>query len=399
MNSSSAWTRGAALTIDTSNLLTEEHRRERWLQAALEMTRLLLGDVDRREALRVVTGKLREVSGADYAAIVSDEPIYPEDTVVFEAVDGLGLEWYEGTPVPKQGLTAEVIRTGAKVVSQDITHEEGYDPPVQVAEALSALGLGMYLPLVAAGRMFGALIVGWRRGSPHERVAAEEAPLVEMFAGHAALALQQVQARLLVMEDRERIATDLHDSVIDRLFAIASHLYGVACKITRTDIQQQMHEAIDELDEATRQIRTAIFALRHESEAEARAMETPSGQILEEIDAARNTFGFTPRLVVHGPLDRPMPARVQRELVRAVREALANAAAHATPTTVEVNVDMTPRGVALVVTDDSHLMEHSTLHGALVRVHTRAASLGGACTVRPRRPTGTILEWRVPLAS
>lgn len=360
------------------------------------MTRLLLVDVNRREALRVVTGTLREVSGADYAAIVSDEPLYPEDTVVFEAVDGLGLEWYEGSPVPKQGLTAEVIRTGRKVVSEDITHEEGYDPPAQVAEALSALGLGMYLPLVAAGRMFGALIVGWRRGSEHERLAAEEAPLVEMFAGHAALALQQVQARLMVMEDRERIATDLHDAVIDRLFAIASHLYGVACRITRADIQQQMHEAIDELDETTRQIRSAIFALRHDGDDQARAL-TPSGQILEEIDAARNTFGFTPRLVVHGPLDRPLPPRVQRELVRAVREALANAAAHATPSTVEVKVDMTPRGIVLVVSDDGHLMEHSTLHGALVRVHTRAASLGGGCTVRPRRPTGTILEWHVPL--
>ena len=387
---------GAGVALDNACLVAQEHRRQRWLEATLAMTQSLLGEIDRTTAMHQVTGLIRELTAADYAAAVMVDLERPNGGVVFEAVEGLGLGHLDGSPIPQQGLVARVVESGTPVVSADITSEPGYDPAPEVAEALSVLGAGMYLPLTVSGKVLGVMVVGWRRGSRERRISDQDVTLVEMFAGQAALALQQVQARLLVAEDRDRIATDLRDIVIDRLFAIGTRLHGAAGLVTRPEVQQRMNESIDDLDETTHQIRAAIFALQEESPADQRSA---TDQLLDEIDAARITLGFTPRLVIHGLVDRRLPPHLQRELVRAVREAVANAATHAAPQVVEVVVQVTSDLLVLHVSDDGRPVGASTRSDPLTRLRTRALRLGGSCDVHVGEEAGTTVDWQVPLAA
>ncbi|MGW5364056.1 GAF domain-containing sensor histidine kinase [Actinopolymorpha pittospori] len=369
-------------------------RHRQWLLAALEMSRVLLSGIDRDEALRFVTGKLREISGADYVAIVSIDPVYGEDVVNVEAVDGLGLEHFAGTPVPRQGAYGAVMDTGTSIVSSNITLEESFGPPPAFVEALSVLGLGMYIPLSANGTMLGALVAGWRRGSRYETAAAREAELVEIFAGAAAVSLQQQQSQLLLTQDRDRIAAELRDDVIDQLFAIGTDLHTISGMVARPEVRQRAHEAIDKLDDTTQKVRDAIFALRQEPPAD---QQIASCQVLDEIDAARTTLGFTPRLVVHGRLDRPLPSQVQRAFVQAIRGALTNAASHTSPTSVEVALEMTDDQLGLTVTDNGQLARRAKPGALLTELHESARRLDGSCTVRTNGGNETVVDWHVPL--
>ena len=346
----------------------------------------------------MVAKRLAEVSAADYVAIGLAHSAYPEGTALFEAVTGLGIDHISGRPSSKQGLTAQVMDTGVPVVSRNITEVEGYNPPPEVTKAMSVLGLGMYLPLKAGGKVCGVLVAGWRRGSPREDLAAEDVPMMEMFAGQAALALQQLQARLMVEADRDRIAKELSVAVINRLFAIGTHLHGAVglIQIQPAQAQQLMDEAIEGLDETIQQIRTATFELHPDRAPQQRSV---SDRLLEELDAASATLGFTPCLVVEGLVDRTLPERHQRELVRAVYEALSNAATHTNLSQAEVVVRVTGSQVTLTVTDNGQVDARQPLEGVLGQLRTGAEQLGGTCRVRAGESTGTVTCWEVPLFS
>ncbi|WP_020574716.1 GAF domain-containing protein [Actinopolymorpha alba] len=252
-----------AIAIQNARLLAQERRRQQWLEAATGVTRSLLGELDLDRALRVVTRQLREVSGADYATITLIDRAAPAGGTVLTTVDGLGLEHLSGSRVPLQGLVATIARTGKSVVSDDLTRLEGYGPPPEWRETLAGVGLGMLMPLAAHGEVFGILFAAWLRGSPHERTAVHEADLVETFAGQAALALKRGQARqdrdrLLILEDRDRIARNLHDVVIQRLFGIGLCLQSTVGLGNRPEVQRRVTTAIDELSETTRQVHSAI---------------------------------------------------------------------------------------------------------------------------------------------
>ncbi|MEQ4204536.1 GAF domain-containing protein [Actinopolymorpha sp. B9G3] len=388
----------AALALHQQRLQYDRERRGRWLEAGFGLTRLLLNDVDRDEALTMVIRRFRAVSAADYAGLITVDPA-DADTAVLAVVEGLDLESTAGTRIGRRGLTARVIETRQRVVSDDLTHEPEYDPPPEWAEAMSVIGLGMLIPLVVSGDVFGILYAGWRRGSPQERVGRREIDMVEAFAGQAALALQHVQsqearARMRVLEDRDRIASDLHDVVIQRLFAVEMRLHSAAGLSTDPQVRQRIDAAIDDLDDMTREVRSTIFSLHHEEGDEA----SIRSQLLYEIDSARAVLGFTPRLVVRGPVDRGVSPRLRSELVPAVRDALANAAAHLSPTEVEVTVRVTGDELVLTVTDDGTDIGGSPPEARVAELKTRALHLGGSFDVRSGE-RGNLLEWHVPLAS
>ena len=385
----------AAAAIENARLFYVEQRRQQWLEAALEMTRVLLSDVGRIQAARIAVRLLREVAAADYAAFVLLDDAYQGGAIAFEAVDGLDMGHLAGTPGRLQGIAARVAATGEIVVSPRITEEGDFDPPAPVARALAVLGPGMYLPLAAAGRVFGVLVIGWRRGASDDHVAPTEVRLVEMIAGQVALALQEVQARSLVMEDRDRIAHDLREVTVGRLFAVDAHLLGTVAMISERDARDRVNDAIDELRETNQQLRSAISTL---DQAETSEPRPASDLMIDEIDAARTTFGFTPRLVVHGSLDRDLPPYLGRELAGGLREALVYAASHEAPSSVEVDVTVTAGQVIVVVSDDGRQPEQQPTGGALGQLRARSERLGGSCGVRLSEPSGTtVVEWKVPL--
>ena len=239
-------------------------RRERWLEAAAELARLLLGEVDRDEAMRLLVDRLREVSGADVAGVLLADPTDPGAVFVVVFEGGGLLPAPPDLRIPRAGLLARVLDSNEPVVSDDYPHELGHDPPPAWRNALAVVGLGMMLPLTTDGEVLGALFVAWRRGSTHAPLAREEVVQVQIFADLAALALQRVRTQgdrehLAVLEERDRIAHEMRDVIVQQLFGVSLRLRSAGGLSSEPVVRQRLSNVLDDLDRTSRQVRSAIF--------------------------------------------------------------------------------------------------------------------------------------------
>jgi signal transduction histidine kinase len=225
----------------------------------------------------------------------------------------------------------------------------------------------------------------------------------ELVVGLAAAAGVAIEnARLLskvnelaLVEDRERIARDLHDTVIQRLFATGMSLQSTVRLVTTDPAAAigRIGDAVDDLDVTIRQIRTAIFDLE-----QAKAVhDSLRVQLLSLAREAAVPLGFEPRVVLDGAIDTGVDARVADELVATLREALSNVARHARATRVDVEV-VVDGDVCLTVVDDGIGPPHGGVPrgSGLRNMGDRAAKLGGKLELRAGAAGGTILEWRAP---
>ncbi|NYH89241.1 GAF domain-containing protein [Actinopolymorpha rutila] len=357
----------AATALHNAERYETERRHQRWLRSTAELTYQLLGEIDRRDALNLLITRLRQVSGADFGALLLLDPANP-GTVLLEAAQGGGIAETAGGRAPLRGLTAQVVASGQSVVSEDIRAVPGYNPPPAWHAALANVGPGMLTPLTADGEVLGVLFAGWRRESGSGRLPLPDIAPVEMFANQAALALrhqraQEERVERRVLEDRDRIAADLHERVIRRLFDVSAKLHLVASLRDRPEVGTRVERAIGDLDAATREVRGAIFALT----------EPPTGgqslhaELLAAIDRARERFGIVPRLVVHGPLES-VPQPVRADLLAAAGAAFDRIEDAGPPSRLQVEVRASHDEVRLRVT-------HSAVDeqpGGLAYEHTAA---------------------------
>ena len=188
---------------------------------------------------------------------------------------------------------------------------------------------------------------------------------------------------LAVLGDRERIARDLHDVVIQRLFATGLHLQSAANLAGRPEVGTRISNAVDDLDATIRDIRSAIFELRTPVNAALRA------EIRATVDAAAASLGFRPELRLDGPLDSAVPDDVRPDLLAVLHEALSNAVRHARASRVEVSVEV--RDGQLAVLGDGEAVR-------LVNMRRRAGDHGGTLTISPGPAGGTRVAWAVPTA-
>jgi signal transduction histidine kinase len=226
--------------------------------------------------------------------------------------------------------------------------------------------------------------------------------LVVGLAAAAGVAIEnaRLHARvqeLALLEDRERIARDLHDSVIQRLFATGLSLQGAAGLI-RTDpasAADRVEGAVDDLDLTVKQIRSAIFAL----EPMGRAAESGvRSQVLDLVRESDPALGFEPTVLFDGPVDTSTPDGLAGDLLATLREALSNVARHARASRVDVVVAVDDATLVLRVTDDGvgpPASDRRRGHG-LENMAARAARRGGSFDIRPGTTSGTVVEWRVP---
>ncbi|MFD4209317.1 GAF domain-containing protein [Micromonospora tulbaghiae] len=377
----------AGVAIENARLYALAHRRERWLAAAAEITSVLLGEVRRTDALTLVARRAREVAEAELALVL----LYDEDEAQFtvEVVDGADPVTRElvGAVLPAAETSfAASVTQGRHDQVDDLAAAAPWPRPVVAGPAVVS-------PLAAADALHGVLVIGYR--PDHGPAADDDLALLASFAGQAALAMERARGQeerelLVVLEDRERIARDLHDVVIQRLFATGLQLQSGAMN-ARPEAAKRINQAVDDLDATIRDIRRTIFELRTPMSA---ALRT---EIREAIEVAAESLGYRPDLELVGPIDSAVPEDLRPELTAVLREALSNAVRHAHADRVSVRVRVDAGRVEITVTDDGVGCDPEAARSGLVNLRERAERLGGEFTLRRAEPRGTEVRWSVPL--
>ncbi|MFI6264027.1 GAF domain-containing protein [Micromonospora sp. NPDC051006] len=379
----------AGVAIENARLYALAHRRERWLSATAEITSVLLGEVRRTDALALVARRAREVAEAELALVL----LYDPEAEVFT------VEVVDGADEPARALVGAVLpaaETSFGAAAAAGRHDQ-VDDLAHAAPwpALLRTGPAVIAPLTTADTLHGVLVIAHRpeRGGV---ATDDDVAMLGSFAGQAALAMERARGQeerelLVVLEDRERIARDLHDVVIQRLFATGLQLQSAAPMSARPELAKRINTAVDDLDATIKDIRRTIFELRTPMTA---ALRT---EIREAVELAAESLGFRPSLELTGPVDSAVPDALRSELTAVLREALSNAVRHAQAHHVAVAVRVDAGEVTVTVTDDGVGCEPSAARGGLVNLRERAERHGGEFTLRAAHPRGTELRWSAPL--
>jgi signal transduction histidine kinase len=377
----------AGVVIQNARLYEETTLRQRWLEAAAEVTAALLAATSGDEPLRLVADRAREVPGADTAAVLV---VQHDGRLRVVAVSGLTEDDLIGTALATDGShLADVLRGPGPVVLHDVSADERAP-----RELVGPAGSLVLVPLRTPLTMSGVLAVGW---SPTAEQAFRDTDvrLVEAYAGQAALAMQVAQARedrsrLAVFEDRDRIGRDLHDLVIQRLFAIGLTLENAGRLALQPEASSRISAAVDDIDATIKDIRRSIFEL-----SAATASTDLRAELREVMTGTAAALGFPPHLVTEGPVDAIVTDDVRPHLLAVLREALSNVARHAGASSVEVLLRAGDQ-VVLTVSDDGSGYQPGERRSGVRHMAERAERLGGSCSVSRRDAGGTEVVWRVP---
>ncbi|WP_369247737.1 GAF domain-containing sensor histidine kinase [Streptomyces sp. R41] len=384
----------AGIAIGNARLYEAAHQRERWIDGSVAVTRALLSGSDAEDALQVVAEQARRLSGSAAGIVLLPAE---EGGLEIVAVASERRSKALGFVIPPESEVVAELLDGEPVFVEDATTDAR-----MLTDLARDYGPVMMLPLQSDGRLLGALVLPRAQG---ERSFTEaERTLAAQFASQAALALMMAEAqrdreRLAVYEDRDRIARDLHDLVIQRLFATGMLLESAQRRSVVPEVQEGVGKAVDELDVTIQEIRTAIFALRQGP------AEVPSGlrtRVLREINMAAVPLGFKPGHRFIGPVDTVVGELAGKNLIAALREALSNAFRHSGASRIDVVVDATvqlPDGrqaVRLTVADDGVGIPDGGRRSGLRNLKRRAESLGGDSWYGPGIGGGTTVVWQAP---
>jgi signal transduction histidine kinase len=381
----------AGVAIDNARLYEMEQRRQRWQTAAAEISReLLAGDSD---PLPMITRRAREVGEADFAAVLLQ--VVGADDLVVAAADGTGDDSLRGRVIPiDRSLAGKALLDGRDLVVSDARATGDSFGAEGVADGPALL---VRLPDTGEG-MPGVLALSRTTGArPFD---TEEQDMIEGFADYASVALklahaQDARRRLLLLEDRDRIARDLHDHVIQRLFAAGLGLTGLASRTSEPETRQRLTQYTDQLDDTIQAIRQTIFALQRHRETGAQA------RILQIARDATGALGFAPELRFEGPLDALLDKDIVDHVTAVVRESLANAARHAEATSVAATLSAADgQNLVVTITDNGKGIGDPSRISGLGNMRSRAEQLGGSFAITSPvepGPGGTRLEWIIPL--
>ncbi|HYT29649.1 MAG TPA: GAF domain-containing sensor histidine kinase [Actinomycetota bacterium] len=385
----------AGVAVANAELYARTRQRELWLDAVAEITTGILSGGDPNSVLNVVAARARELVGADLATIaVPDEAT--SGSLVLQVAAGAHAEELQGETYPADGsLSGDVIRTGRPLVVDDAAAGgRGRQPIVRIADA----GPAIFVPLTRRGGAFGTLAVANLRGGP--TFGEVDIRLVTAFADQASLALeyartQQELHRLAVLEDRERIARELHDGVIQSLFAVGMGLQGAAMLTQDVQLERRVESAVTELDRVIRDLRNYIFGLRPGILAD-RQLDQALRELVEDFGAKT---GVTTILDVDPEVAAELASRAG-DLIQLTREALSNVGRHAEATTCRVSLHRHGDVAVLEIDDDGGGFDPALAKGSgsgIPNLESRAAELGGELAIESTRADGTTVRFTVPL--
>ncbi len=383
----------AGVALENARLYDAARRQQRWIQASAEVTTRLLSGSAPGEVLAGVTRQALELSGADLTVLALPEEEGRRLTITYAAGDGADAA--RGLVLPAdQSLSGLVLATGEPVTSDDFAADERASQAAR--GAMSHIGPAVIFPLGAPGNVRGVLTVGRRHGAAPFPPA--QADVVASFAAQAGVALELAASRadaaqLSLYEDRDRIARDLHNLVIQRLYATGMSLEGTMPMITRPEVASRITNAVDAMDETIKDIRATIFKLQERDDAPGPDLR---GDIFALVEEMTGMLGFAPSLRLGAGLGAELRPALAEPVLATLREALSNAARHADASQVDVTVDVDPGGVLTVqVTDNGTGMGAGSRRSGLGNMARRAEKLGGELRLeRPARARpGRVPGW------
>jgi signal transduction histidine kinase len=381
----------AGIAVQNADLFEQTRLRQQWLEASAEIRSELLSGATDDDALHLIAQRALELTGSDATMIVlGPEPDGGDFTVRGQGgPDRAGLV---GRHISGDDpLLREVLDSRAPVLAPTSgTLLCGSD------SVLADYGPTVAVPLRSQDAVIGVLVALRRPGGSPFFPA--EVPLLTSFADQAMLALElgeknRALRQLDVFADRDRIARDLHDHVIQRLFATGMQAQGTMRRSTDPDTRERLAHIVEELDTTVREIRTAIFDLHTAGEGPAGGL---SRRLLDTAAETAAGSGMAPSVRISGPLDALVTPEIGTHAVAVVREAVSNVVRHAAATAVTVTVEA-GQDLLVEVVDDGVGFDQDAARSGLRNLEQRARECGGECTVTRGPVSGTRLSWRVPL--
>ena len=365
--------RTAGYVISNARSFALSERRRQWLEASAELAELLQPPVDLPTALHQIVSTARQVSSARAVALWSS--LGPEHDTVSVASE---------SDVEAVGRLLAQARTSTRPAAGSMMTTTPVDGVPLVIVPLRS-HLAPVTALVAVTQPDSGLL------------DVQDRDLFAGFADQVALSLDRTQAlaerqELAVISDRERIARDLHDIVIQRLFATGLQLQGVAAMTGEHAVSERLDKSVADLDDTIKAIRGTIFELQD------RRGDSLRGAIRSLVKEYVPVLGFTPVVRTSGPVDTVVPPPLGSQLLAVLREAVSNVARHALADGAEVDVVVTSDHLELRVADDGVGLPGEVSESGLRNARRRADDLGGSLTISPVGERGTVLIWRVPLA-
>ncbi len=365
------------------------------LQQLLEAVLVIERDLDLDVALRHIVEQACWVTGARYGALGVIEP----GTKRLSQFITVGID-------PEIRSKIGHLPTGEGVLGvliddpQPIRLRNIADHPKSVGFPANHPAMGTFLgvPIQIRDEVFGNLYLANKTDA--DEFTREDSDILQALAVAAAIVIENARLHARVGEldvaaDRVRIAHDLHDNVIQRLFATGLSLQSAAQMASVPEIQQAIQDAVENLDDTIRQVRTAIFAL----EPIPARRRSVRARILELAAESVRSLGFEPTVTVAGPIDSEVPEYVATNVLAVMREGLTNIARHAHASHVEINVTVEDHTLRLVIKDDGIGIRASAgpARLGLANMRERAEALGGTLSVSDAKPSGTEVRFEVPL--
>ncbi|WP_329127007.1 sensor histidine kinase [Streptomyces sp. NBC_01465] len=381
----------AGVAIENARLYEEARRRELWMAASAEVTQSLLSGVAQKQVLALVVDHARQLLTADLGLVAVPE----SGRLRVELALGRGAEAHLGLLVPDgENFLSAAFRTGEPVLSQDIAA----DARTEAKERWAGMGPAVAVPLGSGTGVRGVLLLVRATGRAAFGVA-ESQPLLG-FAGQAALALELAERRsdaeqIALLEDRDRIARDLHDLAIQRLFATGMTLQSTQRFVQHPEASERLERAVGDLDDTIKIIRSTIFGLRsHESGPGQGGLRQ---RLTVTAASAAASLGFSPSLRLDGLIDTDVPAPLADHVVAVVGEALSNTARHARARHADVHVVVAAGELTLTVGDDGVGFSAGSERSGLKNIAERASAVGGDFRHEGRPGGGTLLVWSAPV--
>jgi len=426
----------AGVALENARLYEEARYRQRWMEANAEVTRTLLTGVERPRVLGLILESARSILDADLGVLAL--PVRGGGSLEVTAASGTDAEAHRGALLPRGGSFAgAALDAGEPVTSADLAGDARAAGDVP---RWAGFGPAVAAPMVTGDTMRGVLLLA--RSAGRDPFGDLQLAPLPAFAGQAALGMELAERRsdaeqLALLADRDRIAKDLHDLAIQRLFATGMTLQSAVRFVEHPKASERLLRAVDDLDATIKIIRSTIFGLR--SPEASGVAEGFRARVARVVQDATPALGLTPGLRMEGLLDTEVPAAVADHSVAVLGEALSNVARHAHASAVDVEVRVAAGELTLRVADDGvgvdgaagrgesaaenagqagtedgagtedwtgggagggtgdGVEDEAGRHSGLRNLADRARELGGSLSVRSPSAGGTELVWRVPV--